>query len=388
MLDPRSTPAVNAHPRVDPLPALTSLRFLAAAYVAIYHYAPIYFPKTHEPYVVPLGYTGVTFFFLLSGFILAYNYRDADLTTPGRRGLFYRARFARIYPTLLLALAIHVPWLLNWASLEPELLASLMRSGLVLAPLGIHAWLPGAACSLDCPSWSVSVEIFFYALFPFLLPLVLRHTHTVAMVTLMAWGVGASLLTLAWAAWGGGVSLIGPEPGGLFPVLIAEFIKYFPLLHLPTFIAGLLLFVAWERGAGSPGALLFAAASCGMLIVVAAEFIPEPVLHNGVTVLAWAPLILACAAIRRGPLCAAPMIFLGKISFAFYLLHIPVFAMINTADRVVLNGWLAGHPWIAVSVNALASLAAAAVVHCVVEEPARRWILRRGARPVPAAVAA
>ena len=388
MLDPRSTPAIKAHPKVDPLPALTSLRFLAAAYVMFYHYAPYYFPKTSESAFLPLGYTGVTFFFLLSGFILAYNYRNADLAEPSRRALFYRARFARIWPTLLLALAIHLPWLFNWASMQPEPLRMLMHSGVVLAPLGIHAWVPGAACSLDCPSWSVSVEVFFYALFPILLPLVLRAPSRVAVATLAFWTASAALTTLLWQAYGAGVSLIGPEPGGIGPVLLAEFIKYFPLLHLPTFVAGLLLFALWQQNRLPGSALLAAAFAFGTLIVVLAPFIPDTILHNGVTVVAWAPLILACAAMRRGPLCTSPMIFLGKISFALYLLHIPIFAILNTVDRVVLHGWLATHPWMAVAVNTAASLVVAAVVHLAVEEPARRWILRRGSQPVRSPVAA
>jgi peptidoglycan/LPS O-acetylase OafA/YrhL len=387
MLDPRSTPAIKAHPKVDPLPALTSLRFLAAAYVMIYHYAPIYFPTTSEPAVIPLGYTGVTFFFLLSGFILAYNYRDANLADPTRRKLFYRARFARIWPTLLLALAVHLPWLFNWSSMQPQPLRALMQSGVVLAPLGIHAWVPGAACSLDCPSWSVSVEVFFYALFPILLPLVLHAPSRIAVATLAFWTASAALTTLLWQGYGGGVSLIGPEPGGVGPVLVAEFIKYFPMLHLPTFIAGLLLFALWQQNRLPTAGLLLAALAFGTLIVVLAPFIPDTILHNGVTVLAWAPLILACAAMRRGPLCTAPMIFLGKISFALYLLHIPVFAVLNTVDRVVLHGWLVGHPWTAVMLNIVASLAAATLAHLAVEEPARRWILRRGSQPVRGPVA-
>ncbi len=387
MLDPRSTPAVKAHPKVDPLPALTSLRFLAAAYVMIYHYAPIFFPKTSEGMVVPLGYTGVTFFFLLSGFILAYNYRGADLAAPQRRSFFYRARFARIWPTLLLGLAMHLPWLFNWASQEPEPLRSLMHSGIVLAPLGIHAWVPGAACSLDCPSWSVSAEVFFYALFPILLPLTLRDPARVGVATLAFWTASVALCTLLWQAYGAGVPFSAPEPGGVGPVLLAQFIKYFPVLHLPTFVAGLLLFAFWERSRWPVGFLLAGASAFAILIVVLAPVIPGPILHNGMTMAAWAPLILACAAMRRGPLCTAPMIFLGKISFALYLLHIPVFAVLNTVDRVALHGWLMGHPWVGVAVNGLVSLAAASLVHLVVEEPARRWILRRGAPPIRGPVA-
>lgn len=376
MRDPRSTPAIAAHPKVDPLPALTSLRFFAAAFVVIYHYAPIYFPGA-EPPVIPLGYTGVTFFFLLSGFILAYNYRDADLTTPRRRSLFYRARFARIYPVLLLSLVIHLPWLFSWASMQPPLLKALMQSGTILAPLGIHAWVPGAACSLNCPSWSVSVEVVFYALFPILLPLVLRDPSRVATSTLAVWLATVAVSTLAWQAYGNGASLIGPEPGGMVPVLLAEFIKYFPLMHLPTFVAGLLLFAAWQRHGWSQPVMLCTALACGAWLVLMAPFIPDVLLHNGLTVLVWAPLILACALMRGGPLCAAPLVFLGKISFALYLVHIPIYAAINTIDRVVLHGWLLGHPWTAMAVNGGASLIGATLVHLVVEEPARRWIMRR-----------
>lgn len=380
MFDQRSTPAVSIHPKVEALPALTALRFFAAAYVVAFHYTPYYFPGLEDGGIVGLGYSGVTFFFLLSGFILAYNYRDADLSGKPARSLFYRARFARVYPVFLLALLIHVPWFLAWVMKQPMPLKALMASGAVLAPLGIHAWVPGAACSLDCPSWSVSVEFFFYALFPILLPLVLRNPKRIALATLAFWVAAAALATSVWQASSGGVSLIAPEPGGIRPVLIAEFVKYFPLLHLPEFIAGLLLYVYWQH-ARLPGPLLLAAAlGFGALIVAGNGYIPDPILHNGITMLAWAPLILACAALRRGPLCSRPLVFLGKISFALYLLHIPVFAILNTADKVVLHGWLAAHPWVGIGLASLTSLAAATLVHLFVEEPARRRLLR-GASP-------
>lgn len=383
MFDQRSTPAVAIHPKVEALPALTALRFFAAAYVVAFHYTPYFFPEADGNSFIGLGYSGVTFFFLLSGFILTYNYRNAELGQTHARTLFYRARFARVYPVFLLALLIHVPWFLAWVMKQPMPLKALMASGAVLAPLGIHAWVPGAACSLDCPSWSVSVEFFFYALFPILLPLVLRNPGRIALATLAFWIAAVALATSVWQASGGGVSLIAPEAGGIRPVLLAEFVKYFPLLHLPEFIAGMLLYVAWQN-ARLPGPLLLAAAGgFGALIIAGNGYIPDLILHNGITMLAWAPLILTCAAMRRGVLCSRPLVFLGKISFALYLLHIPVFAILNTADKVVLHGWLAAHPWAGITAASVVSLAAATVVHLLVEEPARRRILR-GARPSPA----
>jgi peptidoglycan/LPS O-acetylase OafA/YrhL len=380
MYDPRSTAAAGIHPPVEALPALTSLRFFAAAYVVAFHYTPTYFPEAAGTRVVALGYSGVTFFFLLSGFILAYNYRDVDFRDRQTRRTFFAVRLARIYPVYLLALAAHVPWFLSLSQSQPKPLQGLMLSGIGLAPLGLHAWIPGAACSLDCPSWSISVELFFYALFPALLPLVLRDPGRIAVATLALWVATAALATLVWQAYGGGASLIAPEPGGVWPVLLAEFLKYFPPMHLPVFIAGLLLFVAWQSQRLPAAGLLALSGAFAVLLVATAGLVPDTVMHNGLTALVWAPLILGCAAMRRGPLCARPLVFLGRISFALYLLHVPVFSLFDTLNRTILGGWLADHPGTGLVLNVVACLGVAALAHVAVEEPARRWLLR-GARP-------
>lgn len=319
---------------------------------------------------------------MLSGFILAYNYRSVDFGWPAARSAFYRARIARVAPLFLLALAVHLPWFAGWVLKTPQPLQTLMASGAVLAPLGLHAWVPGAACSLDCPSWSISVELFFYALVPILLPLALRSPVKVAFATLGLWAALGALATMVWTVYGAGVSLIEPEPGGLVPVLAAQFVKYFPLMHLPEFVAGLLLFALWRERRFSQLTLLAATALAAAAVLVLFHRVPQPVLHNGLTVIVWAPLILAGAAMRDGILCTRPLIFLGKISFALYLLHIPVYAAINTVDRAVLHGQLAAHPWLGIGLTGLVALIVAAAAHLMVEEPARRAILR-GSCKVP-----
>ena len=78
-------------------PQLTSVRFFAALIVILYHY-----DAELKPYLPSLvwnfinhGYVGVSFFFVLSGFVLTLNYIAVDgaLTTTKRK--FWRARFAR-----------------------------------------------------------------------------------------------------------------------------------------------------------------------------------------------------------------------------------------------------------------------------------------------------
>ncbi len=371
------TGAPPPHPGPSPLPALTSLRFGAAAYVLVFHYAAFYFGADAVPAAIGLGYSGVTFFFLLSGFILAYTYRGVDLADREALARYRWARVARVAPAYLLSLAVALPWLAAWVMKTPPPLQGLMAASAVLAPLGLHAWVPGAACALNCPSWSVSTEAFFYLAFPALLPLVLRWPGRAAAVTLLLWGLSTLGAIRAWDAAAPGISLISPEAGGVGAQLWAQAIKYNPLLRLPEFVAGILLFRAWTRVRPPVPFLLAAAALAALGLVLAARHLPEVALHNGLTGLAWAPLILAGAAIRSGPLVAPWAVFLGRISFALYLLHTPVHALLSTLDRTALGGRLAAAPWLAAASATLLALAAAAALHLWVEEPARRRILAR-----------
>src|SRR5467141_2329448 len=95
----------DARPR---LPALTSLRFFAAFHVVIFHFqamqifiGPAWFQKLSS-----IGYAGVSFFFVLSGFILVYTYEGRPMVLKN----FWRARFARIYPAYAFSLLVTAPF--------------------------------------------------------------------------------------------------------------------------------------------------------------------------------------------------------------------------------------------------------------------------------------
>lgn len=383
-----STPP-QRHPGVVPLHALTSLRFAAAAYVLVFHYAAFYFADAALPGAIGLGYSGVTFFFVLSGFILAYNYRLVDLSAPEALSRFRWARVARVYPVYLVSLLVALPWLAAWVVKTAPPMQGLMAASAVLAPLGLQAWVPGAACALNCPSWSVSTEAFFYLAFPALLPLVLRAPGRAAAATLMLWAATSGAALFAWAHWAPGLSLISPEAGGPGAQLLAQAIKYNPLLRLPEFVAGLLLFVLWSRVRLPVAGLLAASGLAALALVAAAPLLPEALLHNGLTALVWAPLILAGADMRSGPLVTPWAVFLGRISFALYLLHTPAHALLATLDRAVLGGRLAAEPWLGAACATALALLASAAMHLMIEEPARRRILARvsgrRAQPLPAA---
>jgi peptidoglycan/LPS O-acetylase OafA/YrhL len=109
-----------AQPAPAKIHALTSLRFFAALYVVCFHALSVasFLPSIRsESFLgrwLGLGYTSVSFFFLLSGYILGVVYLRRG--SPVALGAFFRARFARIYPLLFLSLVVDIPYFFNQES--------------------------------------------------------------------------------------------------------------------------------------------------------------------------------------------------------------------------------------------------------------------------------
>lgn len=113
----------NKITRPAPIPSLTGIRFFAALAVLMFHSGATYFDRAGIPYPVAQllhnGYLGVSLFFVLSGFILTYAHQDDRI--DGRfLGVFYVARFARIYPVYLFALVLALPVLIDRFQPEPH----------------------------------------------------------------------------------------------------------------------------------------------------------------------------------------------------------------------------------------------------------------------------
>ena len=113
------------------------------------------------------GFVGVSFFFMLSGFIIAYNYQKKFSENKITKRTFWVARIARIYPlhwlTLLIAVALGnyviASGTIDWCK---HFLASLTLT---------NAYIPkdNYFFSFNSPSWSLCCEQLFYICFPFLI---------------------------------------------------------------------------------------------------------------------------------------------------------------------------------------------------------------------------
>jgi len=155
---------------VQRLSALTALRFFGAAAIVLHH--------TRGYMGIPLTFwqsvalpQGVSLFFVLSGFILTYAYRDLD-----RRGVghFLIRRFARIWPMHIATflLAIFVTWMSSRSPVKGPPIGVAFSSDAALWNLTLfHAWIPSTRImlSFNAVSWSLSVEWFFYLCLPLLL---------------------------------------------------------------------------------------------------------------------------------------------------------------------------------------------------------------------------
>ena len=344
--------------RRQDLPALTSLRFFAAFAIVIFHFfAEV---KGFPHWLFQTLSEGVSFFYVLSGFILCYNY-----PTLTERKSFWIARFARIWPVHLVTLfltLIAIPWVSNLG--HASWYFTLPANFLLL-----QAWIPmkGSMLSFNGVSWSLCVEAYFYFCFPWLLILFQR--------------------------WGGPCLLIASFTQGLLCAIAGQFIfnwpndytAFFPGCRLFEFVLGMYICRLWQNRAPnepiSPMHEILSLATCLVLVLgiitvilkAAAQLPMIPWLATDISALCFAWIIWAFAH-HAGPisrLLSAPLaVQLGQVSFSLYMFHQIAHRFLQErgySDRMPLP--------IFFIVYLVLSMAGAYLLFYTVENPARHWII-------------
>ena len=351
--------------RLPPLKALTSLRFFAAMHVVIYHLS-----ADHKYSQVPLmgrfvgsGYTGVSLFFILSGFILAYNYREGL-----DKREFWISRFARVYPVYLIALLLGVAY--AFAPASPHMAHPWLALGLCLTLL--HTWYPPLADAFNGPGWTLSVEAFFYALFPYLLGW-LKRVGDSTLVIFCALYVAA----LSVPIW---MHLASTVPGA--GSITAYFLTWgtVPPVHLPMFLIGVYLGIKYLKPVARRSLWPLFLGSAGSLLMLCAG--PSPLdapLRKGLLVVTYAALIYGLAPVKRGWLTNRWMVLGGEISYSMYILQMPVIRSVLGVTRRLGLGFYPSSVVVVVVLTGVSFLA-----YRFIELPARVAIRSRLThRPVP-----
>jgi len=346
--------------------SITGLRAIAALGVYLNHFGnPAWFPNRLSNIQANGGFA-VPFFFVLSGFVLTLAYDGKKIDARA----FYLNRFARIGPTYFVALFI--------AAAYVSLSGFTFDHIFIMHLFGLQAWFPtsDSGFAFNGPGWTISVEIFFYALFPILFSLF--HSRNALfgkwqMIVLLSISVSVipflvHIYTLGEMR-GLEDSYFWPYPLpfhylGLFilgiggfkartsfqEVLQSKFLKAL-LCDSALISCGFLFFVINFKNPAHP---LLAIASQFWLLGFLAIFI-----ITILSVIPFSPLSRLLA--------STPFWFAGKISMVFYLLHIPV------------TWWVYKFfPSVTYEMRFLSVVAATVLVHFLIELPANRLIKNLG----------
>ncbi|MFI1167688.1 acyltransferase family protein [Streptomyces sp. NPDC020801] len=360
--------------RPSRLPSLTGLRFPAAFMVFVFH-ASLPLPvvrlladdKVERRFawaVGPSGALGVTFFFVLSGFVLTWSAPDDD-TAPS----FWRRRFVKILPNYVVAWVLAMVLYAAATPLLPALGALFM----------LQVWTPyfSEHLPVNPPSWSLAVEAVFYLAFPLLLAGIKR----IRADRLKYWIAGTVAAVFATPLVTYHLVPAGPHvmPGtdGTSPVHY-WFAYIMPLPRVLDFALGILVARAvmlnrWRNiGMVWSGVLLAAG-------YIACYNVPYLYAQRAMCLIPAVTLIAAAAmADQEGRFTlfrSRAMTWLGNVSFAFYLLHFIVLAGVRKLLGTELYGTATGV--VVIAGEAVATLLASWALYSLVERP----LTRRFSRP-------
>jgi peptidoglycan/LPS O-acetylase OafA/YrhL len=423
------TTAESAGRRPD-VPALTGLRFLAAFSVLLAHGLAATVADNAPPqgavyWLMQASGFGMTLFFVLSGFVIHYNYAGL-VTVGGLRGIaaFFWARFARLYPLFLLMMLVYVlvsqRHVAYWTG-RPEEISAIFQA-LPYFLLSIQSWIYkviGGDSLIDAirggspPTWSISTEWFFYLAYPCIAWLILRARRP-AVILLVA-----GLWCVAWTAFSTGlydripqidawaVARFGPIAG--MQNEQNSFVRWLlyisPYLRIGEFVLGAItaqLYVAlrsrsatrWENAIG--GAVFWVSALSVLLInyLAYSPEIPLTIFRKMSMNFALAPsvaLLVFCAARYQSAasrlLTSRPAMVLGEASYSIYLVHSIVLISAVKLTGSVVHG--TAYNIVKLILLMAIVVAISLLLYAYYEAPARSWLRRRwGSRPAPAVFAA
>jgi peptidoglycan/LPS O-acetylase OafA/YrhL len=352
VISPLSPEGMGFRIRRPGLLALTGIRFFAASYVVIFHTRVAAILYEHRLVLIGNffrnGFLAVPLFFVLSGFILAYTY-EGQIRSKADRVHFWEARIARIWPTYLLSLFLSsIP-----GFVVPPLGAALAT---ILMVQAWNPWNPNLAGTWNMVCWTLSVEAFFYLVFPWLQVWLERLGRSWLLRLLGAVLFLGVACNVSWHSLGSEM-----YPG------IFRFIP-FPIIHLPEFVAGVILgnLFLHSTGVQRPGRWTYVA----LAVTIASLMLPTGP-WTSVALIGLSGLVYCLASERTllSQILSTKLAVLGGgISYAMYLLQTPV--------RSWVHGVAAEYsriPWQLVVVPIVLTCLSL-VVFLYFENPARRFL--------------
>lgn len=349
------------------IPSMTGIRGIAAVWVMMFHAQqyvckPLGMSHLVNVRLITNGWRGVDLFFMLSGFVLMYAHGN-EFREIRKQPLirFARLRFTRVYPlnsvvTLLIAILVVLePGFVAWTRSRLSPTSFSLESFVRTMFLATRWFIPGSS-GWNGPTWSLSLEILGYLMFPWLAFCAIR----IASKWLLA---GLSTLFLLGAAVI--LKLAHHEPAA---------IDQFAFVRMAScFATGIALFRLWALAGESAKkwARWITAGSAVAILILCSVSLAGPMVN-----ICFASLLYGLAfqqGIVNSLLASRVVVFLGEISFPLYLAHfVPVLwlryylhSQSATYSNIDIVLWLFG--W------AVGCIAIATILHYAVEVPFHRW---------------
>lgn len=276
---------------------ITILRFFAAFYVFVFHInlrTPLDFGHIVNK-IISNGSIGMSIFFMLSGFVLAYNYYDTNLQD------YLKKRVARIYPAYIACALLSLPFLfidnLTWAQRVTCILLYLFC---------MQAWIYQSFTLWNFGgTWSVSVEMFFYALFPKISKLI--NKNNILIVVIASYIISALLIPVSRI-------IGGPTIGSVYYAT--------PIFRLPEFIIGICTGIYFSNGKRVSHVLFL----LSLAIFIYSTTISKVKMDTNFLIVPSLAMIICYLGNAHIPknILTSTMVYLGEISYSFYLMQLPI----------------------------------------------------------------
>lgn len=293
---------------------LTFTRFIAAISIVIFHYGTKspFFSNEDISFLFKQANIGVSYFFILSGFVMIIAYGNSGNINFTN---YLKNRLARIYPIYLLALFLVIIFSLSFSNIN--------ISDFLLYIFMLQAWIPEKALIINFPSWSLSVELFFYVTFPFLINRLYskQPLKITAIWIILFWLVSQVLLHLI---------IYKSLDIDLYSI---QDIFYHPLMHFNEFLIGNLTGLFFiEKLKEKKKNYLPAILITLTLLILLLKFPIGLNFHNGLLAVIFVPLILFISLSNDKVtkiFARKEFVFLGEISFGIYILQVPIWAIFS-----------------------------------------------------------
>ncbi|RZK44543.1 MAG: acyltransferase [Hymenobacter sp.] len=299
-------------------------RFIAAYSVLIVHYCPQSW-RDSLPAIRHFG-EPVHYFFLISGFVMIisstkyFNFDTKSITF--NKINFWVRRIARIYPLYLLALFLFV--LYNYAVKEIDLS---IPKRIIPEIVGINRWIYSG--SINFPSWTVSCEFFFYFLFPFSLPLIVKSPLKRLILIVVSLHIISILFSFFYEK--NLQNIFSLNPSHLYQML-ADSIYLHPLFQYTIFLLGCLagrIYLIPEKMVFFEKNSMAVSVVCLLIVAIFYNYhiVKDAFFDTGFLAFVYFFLVLAVCSFSGMALSFfswKPFVFLGEISYGIYIMQAPV----------------------------------------------------------------